>query len=75
MYSYRADLPGRVDPAHSVALEVQAPLDDFPIGRSFLIVDLVSDAKAVRFTSGVTKPLVLGVCRDLWTDQVDLVAG
>src|SRR5262249_26268740 len=70
MYAYRIDLPHPVEPRHSLALEMQAPLDDFPIGRSFLIVDLVSDDKAVRFTSGVTKPLVLGVHRDEFSDQV-----
>jgi hypothetical protein len=75
MYTYRADLPGPVEPGDSIDVEIQAPLDDLPIGRSFLIVDLVSDEKAVRFTSGVTKPLVLGVYRDEWTDQIDLVTG
>jgi hypothetical protein len=75
MYTYRADLPGRVEPGDSIEVEIEAPLDDLPIGRSFLIVDLVSDEKAVRFTSGVTKPLVLGVHRDEWTDHVDLVEG
>ena len=75
MYAYRVDLPGTVEPGASIALELQAPLDHFPIGRSFLIVDLVSDEKAVRFTSGVTKPLVLGVHRDEWTDDLELVQG
>jgi hypothetical protein len=73
MYGYRADLPGTVEPGHSVALEIQAPVGDFPIGRSFLVVDLVSDERGVRFASGVTKPLVLGVHRDELTDQVNLV--
>jgi len=73
MYAYRVDLPGMVEPGASIALEMQAPLDHFPIGRSFLIVDLVSDEKAVRFTGGVTKPLVLGVHRDEMTDQIDLI--
>jgi hypothetical protein len=75
MYAYRVDMPGTVEPGASIALELQAPLDHFPIGRSFLIVDLVSDEKAVRFTSGVTKPLVLGVHRDEWTDDLELVQG
>jgi hypothetical protein len=75
MYAYRVDLPGTVEPGASIALEMQAPLDHFPIGRSFLIVDLVSDEKAIRFTGGVTKPLVLGVHRDEMTDQMDLVTG
>jgi hypothetical protein len=75
MYEYRADLPGPVYPGQSVSLEIQAPLDHVPIGRSFLIVDLVCDEKAVQFTSGTTKPLVVGVCRDAWTDQIDLIAG
>ena len=75
MYSYCVDLPGRVEPGQSVELEIQAPLGDFPIGRSFLVVDLVSDEKAVRFTGGATKPLVLGVYRDEWTDQIELIEG
>jgi hypothetical protein len=75
MYFYRVDLPHPVEPGRSIALEMQAPLDHVPIGQSFLIVDLVCDAKAVRFTSGVTKPLVLGVHRDERTDRVDLIEG
>jgi hypothetical protein len=75
MYVYHVDLPGTVEPGGAVELEIQAPVNDLPIGRSFLIVDLVSDRKAVRFTSGVTKPLVLGVHRDEWTDQIELIEG
>ena len=75
MYSYRADLSGPVVPGSSISLELRAQVDDLPIGRSFLIVDLVCDEKAVRFTAGATKPLVLGVHRDEWTDEVELVAG
>ena len=75
MFACRVDLPGPVDPGQSVAFELQTPLDALPLGSSFLIVDLVSDEKAVWFTSGTTKPLVLGVHRDEWTDQVDLVMG
>jgi hypothetical protein len=75
MYTFRADLPDPVEPGDSIEVEIQAPIDDLPIGRSFLIVDLVSDEKAVRFTSGVTKPLVLGVHRDEWTDQIELIEG
>ncbi len=73
MYSYRADLSGPVVPGSSISLELRAQVDDLPIGRSFLIVDLVCDEKAVRFTAGVTKPLVLGVHRDEWSDEVELV--
>jgi hypothetical protein len=73
MYAYRIELPGVVQPGQSVALDIQAPASDFPIGPSFLVVDLVCDAKAVRFTSGPTRPLVLGVHRDEWTDQIELV--
>src|SRR5262249_33876102 len=40
MYTYHVELPGPIQPGHSVALEIQAPAGDFPIGRSFLIVDL-----------------------------------
>jgi iron-sulfur cluster protein len=72
MYGYRVDLPGSVEPGRSVSLEIRAPLDHVPIGRSFLIVDLVCDEKEVKFTSGVTKPLVLGVHRDELSDQVNL---
>ena len=75
MYTYRADLPETVEPGQSVTFEIQAPVGDFPIGRSFLIVDLVCDEKAVRFSGGVTKLLVLGVHRDEWTDHIELVAG
>jgi hypothetical protein len=75
MYAYHVDLAGTVEPGQSVSLEIRAPLGDLPIGPSFLIVDLVSDERAVRLTSDVTKPLVLGVYRDERTDQVDLVAG
>jgi Iron-sulfur cluster-binding domain len=75
MYAYRADLPDRVEPGRAISLELQAPLDDLPMGRSFLIVDMVSDEKQVRLTRAGTKPLVLGVHRDEWTDQVDLVTG
>jgi len=75
MYAYHVDLAGTVEPGQSVSLEIRAALGDLPIGPSFLIVDLVSDEKAVRLTSGVTKPLVLGVHRDEWTDQTELVQG
>jgi len=73
MYRYRADLAEAVEPGQSVTFEIHAPVSDFPIGRSFLIVDLVCDEKAVRFSGGVTKLLVLGVYRDELTDQVNLV--
>jgi hypothetical protein len=75
MYAYHVDLPAAAKPGCAVELEIHAPLDDLPIGRSFLIVDLVCDEKAVRFTAGATKPLVLGVHRDEWSDEVELVAG
>jgi hypothetical protein len=74
MYSYRADLHGVVEPGQSISLEIEAPLDHFPIGRSFVVLDLVSDENRVRITDAATKPLVLGVHRDELTDRVDLLA-
>jgi len=73
MNIYRRDLGAPVEPGQSITLEMQAPVDDFPVGRSFLVVDLVSDPRDVRLTRRGAKPLVLGVHRDEWTDQIDLV--
>jgi hypothetical protein len=72
MYEYRGNLSNPVSPGESISLELRVPLDDLPLGRSFVVLDLVCDEKAVRFSSGTTKPLVLGVYRDEWTEQVDL---
>lgn len=74
MYAYRSDLPNAVEPGQSVALELRVPVDDLPLGPSFIVVDLVCDEKAVRFSAATTKPLVIGVHRDPATDQVDVVA-
>jgi hypothetical protein len=75
MYRYRGDLSKAVAPGESIALELRVPVDDLPLGRSFVVLDLVCDEKAVRFSGGTTKPLVLGVHRDESTDRVDLFAG
>jgi len=69
MYAYRGDLARHVDPGDSIALEMQVPVGDLPIGRAFVVLDLVCDEKAVR----LAKPLVLGVHRDRVTDVVHLV--
>jgi hypothetical protein len=73
MYAYRGDLSGTVEPGASAVLEMHVPVHDLPIGRSFVILDLVCDEKAVQLASGATKPLVLGVHRDSLTDKVRLV--
>jgi hypothetical protein len=75
MYSYCADLSGPVEPGCSMSLELHVPIDDLPIGLSFLVVDLISDERAVRLSSAGTRPLVLGVHRDERTDQIELVEG
>jgi hypothetical protein len=75
MYAYRGDLPKSVEPGQSIAVEMKIPLNDLPIGRSFVVVDLVCDEKAVRLASGVARPIVLGVYRDGTTDALDLVTG
>jgi hypothetical protein len=73
MYAYRGDLSGSVKPGDSIALEMQVPVRDLPIGRSFVVLDLVCDEKAVRLSGAVSKPLVLGIHRDGMTDVVRLV--
>jgi hypothetical protein len=73
MYAYRGDLSRVVAPGESIALEMQVPVSDLPIGRSFVILDLVCDEKAVQLASAATKPLVLGVYKDGLTDEVRLV--
>jgi len=75
MYQYRGELSKAVMPGESIALELRVPVEDLPLGRSFVVLDLVCDEKAVRFSGGTTKPLVLGVRRDEWTEQVDLSTG
>lgn len=69
MYAYRTELPNAVEPGESVALDLRVPVDDFPLGRSLVVVDLVCDEKAVRFSAATTKPLVMGVHRDPATDR------
>lgn len=73
MYAYRGDLPRGVAPGASIELEMQVPTSDLPIGRSFVILDLVCDAKAVQLASAAVRPLVLGVHKDGFTDEVQLV--
>ena len=73
MYAYRVDLPKAVEPGESVALEMRVPIDDLPLGRSFVVLDLVCHEKAVRFSGAETKPLVLGIHRHETTDQIDFV--
>ena len=73
MYGYRGDLPGVVEPGQSVALEMRVPLHELPLGRSFVILDLVCDEKAVQLAAAASKPLVLGVHKDSLTDKVRLV--
>jgi hypothetical protein len=75
MYSYRGDLGRSVEPERSIELEMRIPLDDLPIGRSFVVLDLVCDEKAIHLASAAARPLVLGVYRDGLTDEVDLVTG
>ena len=75
MYSYRGDLGGAVEPGRSIDLQMRIPLHDLPIGRSFVVLDLVCDEKAVHLASATSRPLVLGVYRDGMTDAVDLVTG
>ena len=73
MYAYRGDLPNVVEPGRSVSIEMRVPVDDLPLGISFLILDLVCDEKAVRFSGATTKPLVVGVHRDAASDRVEFV--
>jgi hypothetical protein len=73
MYAYRGDLSGAVAPGESIAVEMRVPLHDLPIGRSFVILDLVCGEQALRLAGATAKPLVLGVHRDAATDEVDLV--
>ena len=75
MYAYRGDLPRSIEPGQSIDLEMRIPLYDLPIGRSFVILDLVCDEKAVRLASATARPIVLGVYRDGLSDEVDLVTG
>jgi hypothetical protein len=49
MYEYRGNLSNAVSPGESISLELRVPLDDLPLGRSFVVLDLVCVEKAVRF--------------------------
>src|SRR5204863_3698884 len=57
MYAYRSDLPASVAPGQAIALEMRVPLDDLPLGESFVVLELVCDRKSVRLTAATTKPL------------------
>jgi len=74
MAEHRAELPHVVRPGDSIRLDLHACVDDLPVGKSFLLVDLVCDERAVRLSAAAT-PLVLGIYRDERTDEVDVIAG
>jgi hypothetical protein len=73
MYEYRGDLPASVAPGQAIALEMRVPLDDLPLGESFVVLELVCDRKSVRLAGATAKPLVLGVHRDEMTARVEFV--
>jgi hypothetical protein len=70
---YRGDLPASVAPGQAFALEMRVPLDDLPLGESFVVLELVCDRKSVRLAGATAKPLVLGVHRDEMADRVEFV--
>jgi hypothetical protein len=52
---------------------MRVPLDDLPLGESFVVLELVCDRKSVRLAGATAKPLVLGVHRDEMADRVEFV--
>jgi hypothetical protein len=42
---------------------MRVPLDDLPLGESFVVLELVCDRKSVRLAGATAKPLVLGAQR------------
>jgi hypothetical protein len=69
---YRLKLPGTVRPGDSARFTLQLDREALPVGRSFLLIDMVWEHR-FWFSEKSTVPLVLGMNREEGADDIELV--
>jgi hypothetical protein len=71
-HEYRLELPGTLHPGDSARFTLQLDREALPMGRSFLLIDLVWEHR-FWFSEDATVPLVLGINREEGADNIELV--